>query len=738
LDSEAISTPAAEVSAPVARTIRWVVPAYNEEASIEDLIDRIAEVSEAQQWRWTLLVVDDGSRDATGELARATAATLPVTVVRNEPNAGLGRTIRRGLREASAAAGPDDVIVTLDADLTQDPAYAPSMLAKLDEGFDVVIASRYRKGSAVEGLSTTRRMLSYGASGIVALVRPVPGVRDYSCGFRAYRARVIREGFERHGDEFVSEPGFACMLEISERLRGHASFAEVPFVLHYGAKRKESAIKILPTIGAYFRVIARIAFSTPGESPLRWVAAGIAALLCFVLFPTVSRSHAVAAQGMIWRGALAGAACGLSLGGSRRYVPSIVLALAASVLGLCALRFGSVVPVALHGAAYALALAALAAAGAVMLRAPRVPAWVALAVASALLVASLGWCAGVYGANHHAFAERTSTLSVAPVPGKYDFDGDIFIRTYQLMRTGQGYYRAFATAWTQDRRQFGQQMTSRFNVREPALFYLWTAIPGPPEAATLLVAFLVFSAASVVVCYVFSATFVDPGVALLGGVAMVSYYAWFALTKTWFTFAEVWAGAIVVLALLLLARRRWLASAVVLVLAVAVRELAVLFVPVWLVAWAVPDAGGERVSGERRRAAWALGVAALGSALVLAVHLSLAPVAHGGVAAGVSTWLRVAGLSGVTSAYTYGLARMPFGGWFGPWAIVLATAGSLLLPSRRLRWSLLAAVLVPLAFLFAFTNGVYGYYWGGIAQPTVFAMAPLVFARLAPRHTDVA
>ena len=241
------------------RMIRWVVPAYDEAASIEPLIDQMAAVSARCGWRYSILVVDDGSSDQTGTLARAKGADLPVEVVRNEPNQGLGRTIRRGLRVAADTSGADDVIVTLDADLTQDPAYAEAMLTKLDDGFDVVIASRYRKHSAVEGLSPLRHVLSYGASGLVLLFSPIKGVRDYSCGFRAYRASVVQAAFERYGDDFVSESGFGCMVEIAERLRGDARFAEVPFVLYYGAKRKASAIKILPTIGAYFRVISRVA-----------------------------------------------------------------------------------------------------------------------------------------------------------------------------------------------------------------------------------------------------------------------------------------------------------------------------------------------------------------------------------------------------------------------------------------------------------------------------------------------
>ncbi len=293
------------------RVIRWVTPAYNEEASIADLIDRMAEVSAEQGWRYEIIVVDDGSADATGEIAGAKAAEYPVTVLRNEPNAGLGRTIRRGLRAAADLSGPHDLIVTLDADLTQDPGWVPSMLARLDQGdADVVIASRYRRGARVEGLSAYRTMLSFCAGALVLLVRPIDGVRDYSCGFRLYRASTVRDAFERYGDDFVSEKGFACMVEIAERLRGFADFAEVPFVLRYDAKRKESAIKIGPTIRAYFRVIARVAATV--RKPVRW-ATLVSAFLSIALGAFAQR-------------ALAGGVAGLGSGATA--IPTLVAAAA--------------------------------------------------------------------------------------------------------------------------------------------------------------------------------------------------------------------------------------------------------------------------------------------------------------------------------------------------------------------------------------------------------------------------
>lgn len=238
--------------------VHFVIPAYNESASIGDLIDRIGEFCTQASLKFRILVIDDGSVDKTGEISRDRAQIWPVEVLRNDPNGGLGYTIRRGLKTASETAGSEDILVTLDADLTQDPKYTLSMLNEISKGADVVIASRYRKGSKVNGLSLFRLGLSYGASAFIMLLRPIQGVRDYSCGFRAYRSSAIKWGFERFGDNFISEQGFACMVEIAERLRDNAIFKEVPFVLHYEAKRKSSEIKVWPTILAYIRVMMRI------------------------------------------------------------------------------------------------------------------------------------------------------------------------------------------------------------------------------------------------------------------------------------------------------------------------------------------------------------------------------------------------------------------------------------------------------------------------------------------------
>ena len=127
------------------------------------------------------------------------------------------------------------------------------MVDRLDQGFDVVIASRFRHLGGQMGVSKYRSLLSYAANMFMKLCFPISGVRDYSCGFRAYRGRTVRAAVATFGNKFIQlkELGFVCTLEklIKLRLLG-ARFAEVPFMLRYDQKRSPSKmIASMTTLG---------------------------------------------------------------------------------------------------------------------------------------------------------------------------------------------------------------------------------------------------------------------------------------------------------------------------------------------------------------------------------------------------------------------------------------------------------------------------------------------------------
>jgi dolichol-phosphate mannosyltransferase len=239
-------------------TVFWVLPAFNEEGNLALVLDSCARATEGTGQRLHIVLVDDGSTDGSCSIAEAWAARLPLDLVLHEVNQGLGSTIHDGLKRAAALAQPDDVIVTMDADNTQPPSLIPQMLEALEAGSDLVIASRFRPGARVVGLSAFRRALTVVSSWLYRLILPIPGVRDYTCGFRAYRASLLQRAFSAYDGCFITEPGFTCMAEILIKLRALApAIREVPMILRYDRRKGASKMPVARTVGRSLNLLLR-------------------------------------------------------------------------------------------------------------------------------------------------------------------------------------------------------------------------------------------------------------------------------------------------------------------------------------------------------------------------------------------------------------------------------------------------------------------------------------------------
>ncbi|NLX98571.1 MAG: glycosyltransferase family 2 protein [Rhodopirellula sp.] len=238
--------------------IYLVLPAYNEEENLGELLGAAQRVFSADNRSYQVVLVDDGSRDGTLPLAEEWTERIPLRIVRHPVNQGLGPTLRDGLRAAAESAGNGDIVVAMDADNTHPPELVPPMARLIDEGYDLVIASRYQPGARVAGVSAFRRLLSWGANGLFRATFPIPGVRDYTCGFRAYRGSLLRNAFERYGDSLVSEAGFQSTPDLLIKLAGLAPRAtEVPIDLRYDRKRGESKMRVAGTVGRTVGLIVR-------------------------------------------------------------------------------------------------------------------------------------------------------------------------------------------------------------------------------------------------------------------------------------------------------------------------------------------------------------------------------------------------------------------------------------------------------------------------------------------------
>jgi dolichol-phosphate mannosyltransferase len=238
--------------------VHVVLPAYNEEENLPGLLERIDQAMADEEIRYEVIVVDDGSSDRTALIAEEHMKFMPVAVYRHPANQGLGGTIREGLRIAAGRCGDEDIVIAMDADNTHTPGLIRSMTRLVKEGNDVVIASRYQRGAYIRGLAWHRIVLSFCARVLFQMVFPIHGVRDYTSGFRAYRGTVLKEAFAKYGDQFVSEGGFQCMVDILLKLRKmDAIICEVPLILRYDLKGGKSKMDVPHTVWRTLHLIVR-------------------------------------------------------------------------------------------------------------------------------------------------------------------------------------------------------------------------------------------------------------------------------------------------------------------------------------------------------------------------------------------------------------------------------------------------------------------------------------------------
>jgi glycosyltransferase involved in cell wall biosynthesis len=162
--------------------ISVVVPVHDEERSVKPLYEQLRAALAHTDRQWEVVFVDDGSTDGTfAALTRLHADTSNVKVVRLRRNFGKAAALAAGFRHAAGA-----VVVTIDADLQDDPAEIPRLVAKLDEGFDLVSGWKTQRRDPL-----SRRIPSRIFN---AVVGRVSGLRlhDLNSGLKAYRADVVR------------------------------------------------------------------------------------------------------------------------------------------------------------------------------------------------------------------------------------------------------------------------------------------------------------------------------------------------------------------------------------------------------------------------------------------------------------------------------------------------------------------------------------------------------------------
>lgn len=195
------------------------LPTYNERENLERMVRALGEVLPEGG---SVLVIDDGSPDGTGEIADRLAAELSWLDVLHRPaKQGLGRAYVDGF--AHALADGAELIMEIDCDFSHDPADVPRLIEAVESGADLALGSRYVAGGGTANWGLVRRMLSRGAS-IYTRVLLMP-VHDATGGFKCFRRRVL-EAIEL---ESIDAAGYVFQIETTYRaLRKGFRVVEVP------------------------------------------------------------------------------------------------------------------------------------------------------------------------------------------------------------------------------------------------------------------------------------------------------------------------------------------------------------------------------------------------------------------------------------------------------------------------------------------------------------------------------
>ena len=224
-----------EVPRPLTTDSLVIIPTYNERENIPELLPKVLAHA-----RLSVLVVDDGSPDGTGDIVVAAMQDEPrIHLIRRAGKQGLGTAYLAGFRYGLERGA--EYLFEMDADFSHDPRYLPDLLDAAEVAYDLVIGSRYVAGGGTTDWGLGRQLISRGGNLYARLILGVPVV-DMTGGFRCYRNRALR-AIELDN---VRSNGYSFQIEMAYRVH-QAGFriGEIPIIFpdrRVGASKMSKSI----------------------------------------------------------------------------------------------------------------------------------------------------------------------------------------------------------------------------------------------------------------------------------------------------------------------------------------------------------------------------------------------------------------------------------------------------------------------------------------------------------------
>jgi glycosyltransferase involved in cell wall biosynthesis len=217
------------------------IPSYNEAPTIGLLLWKIRQVFAGFQREYQLLVLDDGSDDATAEVLERYIRVLPLTVIRHQERRGYAKSVEELLRHAVERTDRPkrDCAILMHADFAHGPSFIPDLVRRVESGADVVVAQGRLQGEH----SRTRRWVRRVAPALLRGAVKVPGVRDLVSGFSIFRLVTLRNAFRGMDGPLLTTRGWAANAELYARTSRHARRVEtIPAVERGDLRQRGSRI----------------------------------------------------------------------------------------------------------------------------------------------------------------------------------------------------------------------------------------------------------------------------------------------------------------------------------------------------------------------------------------------------------------------------------------------------------------------------------------------------------------
>lgn len=247
--------------------IKILLCALNEAQNFQKLIPALAHALELIGENFEIIVCIDGSSDDSEQLLKKFQKIFPIKILPFINKRGLGAACNRVYSEAIKNAEDEDVMIFLDSDNTHDSKQITELLDYFRlNNLDVLIASRFCHKSTMATFPLHRQLISTAATILLMSlinIKKISGqrLRDYTSGYRLYKAKKIKKLYEVFGQNFISEPDFTSTCELILKLNQiGARIDEMPLQYDYSQKIGKSKFRIFRNSAQLILLITKYFF----------------------------------------------------------------------------------------------------------------------------------------------------------------------------------------------------------------------------------------------------------------------------------------------------------------------------------------------------------------------------------------------------------------------------------------------------------------------------------------------